>query len=37
MQTIAVRDRNVGLAGLSVTDVPYPHAAENDVRRGKLA
>jgi NADPH:quinone reductase-like Zn-dependent oxidoreductase len=31
MQAIAVRDRDAGLAGLSLTDVPYPHAAENDV------
>jgi hypothetical protein len=31
MQTIAVRDRDAGLAGLSLTEVPYPHAAENDV------
>jgi NADPH:quinone reductase-like Zn-dependent oxidoreductase len=25
------RDRDAGLAGLSLTEVPYPHAAENDV------
>ena len=31
MQAIAVRDRAAGLAGLSLTDLPYPHAAENDV------
>ncbi|GGT01354.1 NADP-dependent oxidoreductase [Streptomyces chromofuscus] len=31
MQAIIVRDRNAGLAGLSLTDMPYPHAAENDV------
>src|SRR4051812_28060560 len=31
MHAIAVRDRDAGLAGLSLTDVPYPHAAENDV------
>jgi NADPH:quinone reductase-like Zn-dependent oxidoreductase len=31
MQAIAVRDRDAGLAGLSLTDLPYPHAAENDV------
>jgi NADPH:quinone reductase-like Zn-dependent oxidoreductase len=31
MRAIAVRDRDAGLAGLSVTDLPYPHAAENDV------
>src|SRR4051794_26974530 len=31
MQAITVRDRNAGLAGMTLTDVPYPHAAENDV------
>jgi NADPH:quinone reductase-like Zn-dependent oxidoreductase len=31
MQAIAVRDRDAGIAGLSLTDLPYPHAAENDV------
>ncbi|WP_187285804.1 NADP-dependent oxidoreductase [Streptomyces sp. ME109] len=31
MQAITVRDRDVGLAGMSLTDMPYPHAAENDV------
>jgi NADPH:quinone reductase-like Zn-dependent oxidoreductase len=31
MQAIAVRDRDAGLAGLSLTDLPNPHAAENDV------
>ncbi|WP_329359675.1 IS5 family transposase [Streptomyces sp. NBC_01483] len=31
MQAITVRDRDAGLAGMSVTDMPYPHAAENDV------
>jgi len=31
MQAIAVRDRDAGLAGLSLTNLPYPHAAENDV------
>src|ERR1700721_1383830 len=31
MQAITVRDRDAGLAGLSLTDVPYPPAAENDV------
>jgi NADPH:quinone reductase-like Zn-dependent oxidoreductase len=31
MQAIVVRDRDAGLAGLSLTDLPYPHAAENDV------
>lgn len=31
MQAITVQDRNAGLAGMSLTDMPYPHAAENDV------
>ncbi|MEV6786167.1 NADP-dependent oxidoreductase [Streptomyces sp. NPDC051098] len=31
MQAITVRDREAGLGGLSLTDMPYPHAAENDV------
>ncbi len=31
MQAITVRDRDAGLAGLSLTDLPYPHASENDV------
>jgi NADPH:quinone reductase-like Zn-dependent oxidoreductase len=31
MQAIAVRDRDAGLAGLSLTDMPNPHAAQNDV------
>jgi NADPH:quinone reductase-like Zn-dependent oxidoreductase len=31
MQAIAVRDRHVGPAGLSLTELPYPQAAENDV------
>ncbi|MCZ7456914.1 NADP-dependent oxidoreductase [Streptomyces sp. WMMC940] len=31
MQAIAVRDRDAGLGGLSLTEMPYPHAAENDV------
>ncbi|MEV0241620.1 NADP-dependent oxidoreductase [Streptomyces sp. NPDC050674] len=31
MQAIVVRDRAAGAAGLSLTDLPYPHAAENDV------
>ncbi|MEV5011190.1 NADP-dependent oxidoreductase [Streptomyces sp. NPDC093064] len=32
MQAITVRDRDAGIAGLSLTDdMPYPHAAENDV------
>jgi NADPH:quinone reductase-like Zn-dependent oxidoreductase len=31
MQAITVRDQDAGLAGMSLTDMPYPHAAENDV------
>ncbi|MFD6969158.1 NADP-dependent oxidoreductase [Streptomyces sp. NPDC059979] len=31
MQAITVRDRAAGIGGLSLTDMPHPHAAENDV------
>jgi NADPH:quinone reductase-like Zn-dependent oxidoreductase len=31
MQAITVRDRGAGVRGLSLTEMPYPHAAENDV------
>ncbi|MGN2638889.1 NADP-dependent oxidoreductase [Nocardia takedensis] len=31
MQAITVRDREAGIGGLTLTDLPYPHAAENDV------
>ncbi|WP_433182135.1 NADP-dependent oxidoreductase [Actinoallomurus sp. CA-150999] len=31
MQAITVRDRAAGVGGLSLTEMPYPHAAENDV------
>jgi len=31
MQAITVRDHDAGVGGLSLTDVPYPHAAQNDV------
>jgi NADPH:quinone reductase-like Zn-dependent oxidoreductase len=31
MQAITVRDRDAGLSGLSLTDIPRPRAAENDV------
>ncbi len=31
MQAITVRDRDAGIGGLSLTDVSYPHAAQNDV------
>jgi NADPH:quinone reductase-like Zn-dependent oxidoreductase len=31
MQAITVRDRAVGAGGLSLTEMPYPRAAQNDV------
>jgi NADPH:quinone reductase-like Zn-dependent oxidoreductase len=31
MQAITVRDRDAGVAGTTLTDLPHPHAAENDV------
>lgn len=31
MQAITVSDRDAGLAGMSLSDVPYPHISENDV------
>jgi len=31
MRAITVRDRNAGVGGLTLTDMPYPRAAENDV------
>jgi NADPH:quinone reductase-like Zn-dependent oxidoreductase len=31
MRAITVRDPAAGIAGLSLTEIPYPHAAENDV------
>jgi NADPH:quinone reductase-like Zn-dependent oxidoreductase len=31
MRAITVRDRAAGIDGLALTDLPYPHAAENDV------
>ena len=31
MQAITVRDPDAGIGGLALTDLPYPHAAENDV------
>src|ERR1044072_9530893 len=31
MHAITVHDREAGLAGMSLTDMPSPHAAENDV------
>jgi NADPH:quinone reductase-like Zn-dependent oxidoreductase len=31
MRAVTVRDQAAGLDGLSLTEMPYPHAAENDV------
>ena len=31
MKAITVRDRDAGVGGLSLTEMPYPHAAQNDV------
>ena len=31
MKAIVVRDRDAGVGGLTLTDLPYPNAAENDV------
>jgi NADPH:quinone reductase-like Zn-dependent oxidoreductase len=31
MRAITVRDRDAGVGGLTLTDMPYPHAVENDV------
>jgi NADPH:quinone reductase-like Zn-dependent oxidoreductase len=31
MQAITAQDRDAGPSGLTLTDLPYPHAAENDV------
>ncbi|WP_232662952.1 NADP-dependent oxidoreductase [Pseudonocardia sp. TRM90224] len=31
MQAITAQDREAGVDGLTLTDMPYPHAAENDV------
>ncbi|MFJ9348213.1 NADP-dependent oxidoreductase [Streptomyces sp. NPDC101237] len=31
MQALTVTDRDAGTRGLALTDLPYPHAAENDV------
>jgi NADPH:quinone reductase-like Zn-dependent oxidoreductase len=30
-EAITVRDRDAGISGLKLADLPYPHAAENDV------
>ena len=31
MQAVTVRDQAAGAAGLTLSDIPHPHAAENDV------
>lgn len=31
MQAITVKDRDAGVSGLTLTELPHPHAAENDV------
>ncbi|MFJ5262462.1 NADP-dependent oxidoreductase [Streptomyces sp. NPDC088387] len=31
MRAITVQDRDAGVGGLTLTELPYPHAAENDV------
>ena len=31
MHGVTVRDRAAGAAGLTLSDIPRPHAAENDV------
>lgn len=31
MKAITVQDRHAGVDGLTLTEIPYPHAAENDV------
>jgi NADPH:quinone reductase-like Zn-dependent oxidoreductase len=31
MKAVVVRDRTAGVEGLTLTELPYPHAAENDV------
>ena len=31
MQAITIEDRDAGVGGLSLSDIPYPHAAVNDV------
>lgn len=31
MQAMTVSDREAGIKGMSLTELPYPHAAENDV------
>ena len=31
VQAITARDRDAGARGLSLTEMPYPHAGDNDV------
>ena len=31
MRALIARDRDAGYSGLSLGEMPYPHAAENDV------
>ena len=31
MEAIIARDRDAGISGLSLAEMPHPHAAENDV------
>ncbi|HEY4277070.1 MAG TPA: NADP-dependent oxidoreductase [Conexibacter sp.] len=31
MKAVVVKDQDAGLAGMSLAEIPYPHAAENDV------
>lgn len=31
MQAITVKDRDAGVAGLTLTDMPYPEAADSEV------
>jgi NADPH:quinone reductase-like Zn-dependent oxidoreductase len=31
MRAITISDRDAGISGLTLTDMPYPHATENDV------
>jgi len=36
MEAIAVRDRDAGPAELSLTELPYPQAADNDCHRARV-
>ena len=37
MQAVTTRDRAAGAAGLTLSDIPHPHAAENDVIVGQIS